>query len=140
MKRCTVLLALLAACGGSADPAALTDEGSAALNSSQYEDARASFEKALALMQPDDPSYLRAKMGAIEAQIYLDAEGAKTEFLDLAASSSAVGERDYRKVCSQMASAKKFEQAIDVLHAGIEKYGETDELTRRVEVLEARKA
>jgi hypothetical protein len=117
----TALLCVLAAsCGGTADPAKLTDEGYAALGKSDWKGAQADFDAALQQMQTTDAGYLRAKMGSIEALIYTQPERAKDDFLALAKGmSSQVKASDYITVAGKLAGNSKFPEAIAVLEAGL---------------------
>ena len=114
----------LAACGETS-AADLTSAGRLALNSGQPEKALRKFEQALERLQAVDEGYLEAKMGAIQARIKVDAEAAKDEFLNLAETDpDLVGPRDYSFIGGHMADAKAWTQAVDVVHAGIQRYGE----------------
>lgn len=116
----------IASCGGgSEDPAAMTDEGYAALGAGDHRAAVESFEGALATLEPGSPDYMRAKMGEIEALIHVDAARAKTEFLEQGESFS---EAQYATVGSKMTSAKKFQEAIAVLDAGMKRFSESPKL------------
>ncbi len=120
-----VLLCLVAACSGSADPAKLTDQGYAALGKSDWKGAQADFGSALAALEPTDPRYLRAKMGWIEAAIYTDPGKAKDEFLALAAGmASQVKSSDYIAVASKLTGERKFPEAIAVLESGLKAHAE----------------
>lgn len=119
------LLCLIAACGGSADPAKLTDEGYAALGKSDWKGAQADFNSALETLKPSDPGYLRAKMGWIEAAIYTEPGKAKDEFLALAAGmSQQVKSSDYISVASKLTGERKFSEAIAVLESGLKAHSE----------------
>jgi hypothetical protein len=115
-----LLCVLAASCGGTADPAKLTDEGYAALGKSDWKGAQADFDAALQQMQSTDAGYLRAKMGSIEALVYTQPEQAKNEFLALAKGmSSQVKASDYINVAGKLAGNSKFPEAIAVLEAGM---------------------
>ncbi len=128
MRSKILLLALaltLAAtsCGGSSDPASLTDAGTQALQSSHYSEALSKFEAALEQMDEGHTHYLVAKLGAIEARVYSDADAAEAEFLAMAkAMPDQIGANRYRKIGGRMTDAKKFMQAIHVLDAGIKAF------------------
>lgn len=130
----TLLVALslsLAACGGS-DPAQLTQDAYADLGRSDYSGALAKFQSALKELQPADPEYVEAKLGEIEAWCYVDGPKAKDEFLTYAkAAPDNVTPRDFKKVASNLTSAHKFEPAIAVLAAGLERYPK-DESVRKL--------
>lgn len=121
-------LALLASCGGGSDPKALTSEGYSALQGGRYEEARGDFEKALGALGTDTSSadFKRAKMGAIEAQIHLDAAKARDEFLTYAKGSpSQVEDRDFNKIGGLFGSADKVAEGVEVLTAGMKAYPES---------------
>jgi len=122
-------LPLLAGCGdtdaGAADPTRLADAGYASLGSSDFEGALDDFERALGALEPGAPGFVRAAMGKVEALIHLDAGRARDEFLALAAGyPDAVGTREFKTVGGKLTSEKRFEEAISVLHAGLEAYAE----------------
>lgn len=124
----TLALALLASCGGGSDPKALTSEGYTALQGGRYEVARGDFDKALAAIGTDtsSPDFKRAKMGAIEAQIHLDAGKAKDEFLAYAKGSpSQVEERDFNKIGGLFGSEGKVAEGVEVLTAGMAAFPES---------------
>src|SRR6266850_1060051 len=100
-----LLLSLLAACGGPADPKALTEDGYRALGAGNFTTAVKSFDGALAALGDDTSSadWLRAKMGAIQARTHTDAPRAKDEFLKLAGSApSRVTSKDYYLVAKSL--------------------------------------
>lgn len=116
-------------CGGSSDPVSLTSAGAQALNSSHHREALSKFEAALEQMDEGHTHYLKAKLGAIEARIYVDADAAKAEFLALAlALPDRIGAKDYRAIGGRMTDAKKYSQAIDILDAGIKAFPEDDKM------------
>lgn len=122
-----------AGCGGSDDPKSLNDAGAQALNSSQYKDALEHFEHALEVIgaKPDDPQYLAAKLGAIEARIHIDAKQAAAEFLALAkALPSKVSDRDFMDVSGKLASAKAYGEAIEVIEQGKKVFAESTQLAQ----------
>lgn len=142
---CLVLALVAGACGGggSSDPKALTDEGYAALGTSDYDGALESFQKALAEMDSAHAQFKRAKMGEIEALIHVDAERAKDEFIAMAGSmSGSVTAKDYQAIASKMTSEKKYVPAIAVLDAGIKAHAENPKLLAIMEKVksEAEKA
>jgi predicted Zn-dependent protease len=125
------LALVLPSCGGSSDPKALTDKGYAELGSGDYPAAVASFEEALAALGTDTgkPEWLRAKMGAIQARTRTDADRAAKEFLDLAAGNPGrITDKDYSVVGGRLGEAKKVDQAITVLQAGMQAYPESPHL------------
>ena len=124
---CLAFSLTLAACGGGGggDPTQLTNDGYQALNSGDHAAAVKSFEAALGGLEPGTPDFQRAKMGEIRALIHLDASRARDQFLDHA---QAFDAKAYETVGSQLTSAKKFEEAIAVLDAGIKRYSESPKL------------
>jgi len=135
-------LCLAPACGSS-NPAELTDQGSKALNSGDYEGAAKSYEKALTVLGSDtsNPEWLRAKLGSVKAHAHTDATKAKSDFLALAAASpSKVTDREYSAVAGALGEAKHFKEAIEVLEAGMKSNPESvalkglrDDLGKRAE-------
>ena len=142
MRTASLLLALavsLTSCGGAADPASLTDSGAKALGSANYAEAAAEFDAALAAMAGDTnhDQYLRAKWGIIEAGAHVAPDRAVTDFLSFAkANSATMSEKDYSKVGSWLTSAKKFTQAITVVDAGVQAYGESPTLISQLKDIE----
>ncbi len=132
----SVLLAILASCGGGS-PETLIDDGVAALNKSDYQTAKKNLGNALETLEPSDPLFKKAKMKHVEAQVHLDAEAAKSEFLAFAeASPDAVAQEDYRAIGSKLTSAKKYKQAIQLLDAAVQKYGQDERLMKMLEAIE----
>jgi hypothetical protein len=131
--RSIALASLLAhaACGANATPAEEVAEGYRALGSEDHAQALASFESALERIGADaaHPEFLAAKLGSIEAWTAINPERAKDEFLELARSQpSRVTDRDFSLVGSRLGEAGGFEQAIDVVSAGIEAHPESPHL------------
>jgi hypothetical protein len=125
----------LASCGGGGgDPASLTNDGYASLGSGDHQGALESFEKALAGLDANAPEYMRAKMGEIEALTHLDADRAKDALLGLG---DRAGESEYSKVASNLTVEGHFMQAIDVLDAGVKKYGESPKLKALLDKVKA---
>jgi len=127
-----LLLMMFAACGSS-DPRALTDQGSSALNSGNFEAAVRNYEKALtALADAGDSGgsdWKRAKLGWVQAEARLDAPRAKEEFLAYAkASSGKVTDADYNLIASKFGDAGKFDEAIAILTAGKAAFPESPHL------------
>lgn len=124
----TLALALLASCGGSSDPKALTSEGYASLQGGRYEEAAGSFERALQALGTDTsgPDFKRAKMGSIEALIHVDPTRARDEFLAYAKGAPGqVEDRDFNKIGGLFGDAGKVGEGIDVLSAGLEAHPES---------------
>lgn len=118
-----VLCLVAAACGGAPDAAKLTDEGYASLGKSDWKNARADFEAALAQLKTTDAGYLRAKLGSIEALVQLEPAKAKDDFLALAAAmTSQVKAADYISVASKLTGKQAFAEAVAVLEAGLKAF------------------
>jgi len=138
-----LLLALplaLAACSGPSDPKALIDEATQSLNSGDFKGAKGGFESALAALGDDksDPSYMRAKMGWIEAEAHIDGESAKEAFLELAGTAEANFQpKDYIKVGSILSSAKNYTPAVYVVDAGVKAFPDDEKLQKVIEKLQA---
>lgn len=141
MRTSTALLLslalLLPACGGS-DPAELTHSGNAALGSGDFEGALADFEGALAAIGSDTshPEYVRAKLGAIEAETKLDPAKAKVDFLKLAdALPERVNDRDFNRIGGRLGDAGHIGEAIALAEAGKERYPDSAHLDTLIERL-----
>lgn len=116
-------------CGGSADAASMISAAENDLNSGKYDDAVSGFEDALAALTTEDPEYVQAKMGHIKALIYGEPDQAKDEFLKLANDlPEHVDIQKYKIIGTKMTEAKRFQQAIDVLDAGIKAFDEPESL------------
>lgn len=124
----TLALCLATACGSS-DPAALTNEGSAALSAGKYAEAAKSFEAAIAGMDETSPDWMRAKIGLVQAMAHTDATRGKTEFLALAkASPSKISDRDFSLIGLKYGEAGKIPEATEILQAGMEMHPESPQL------------
>ena len=123
----------LSACGGSAEPQDLIEEGQAALSSGDYAAAGERFDEALAALEAagetDGEIYVDAALGSIEARIRTAPEQARTDFLELVAGRpSALEPRDFSYVGNKFAGASRFSEAIDVLDAGMKAHAESPQL------------
>jgi hypothetical protein len=122
-------LTLLAACGGGAtDPAEAADAGYRALGTRDYASAQEEFEAALEAIGDDTshPTYVKAKLGAIQTACRTDAARAQTELLDLAvALPDQVTERTYADIAGRLGDAHSFVEAIALLEAGKERFPES---------------
>lgn len=128
----------LGACGGTTDPAAETSAGYAALGRGDAEGALDHFVDALEVLGPDDPGYARARMGAIEAKARLVPAAAAESLLDWAAERpEQVAAGDHHKVGALLAGLEAFDPAIDVLHAGCERFPEDEKLETAIESMKA---
>jgi hypothetical protein len=118
-------LILFAAGCGDADPKSLISDGHASLGAGDANAALEHFQEALGKLGRNDADYLEAKLGEIEALIVLDAKQAKDEFLVLAkALPDQVGQAKYLDIGGKLANGKRFSEAIDLTHAGIERFGQ----------------
>ena len=130
-------LALAACGGGSADPKAATDAGYAALGSGDAQAAVDHFAQALGTLKPGDPGYKRARMGEIEAKVALVPETAAQSFLDFARSQpDQVAADDFHKVGSQLSARGAYSPAVDVLHAGLERFAKDAKLDAAMKLTE----
>lgn len=113
----SLLLVPLAACsGGGGDPAALTQEGYAALSSSDYGKAADKLDSALDGMQPGDPKHLQAKVGLCRALAHLDPARCADEFDELVREhSDKVQMGDVEVVVKALSDSKAFAEAAEVL-------------------------
>lgn len=138
LRACCLALGLiltLGACGGSSDPETLVREGNTELGSGNGEAALAKFDAALATLEPTSELWMDAKLGRIDALILVDAAKAKSEFLDLAGTREAdIGESEFVLYGGRMSSEKRFDEAIDVLDAGVKRFGK--ESTKLMAALE----
>lgn len=132
------LLALLASCGGSSDPAELVSAGEKSLGTREFSAAAESFDAALAAIGGDasHPYYLRAKLGAIEARCDSDAKGASDDLIALSREMPGkVTDGDFNRIANLMGSAKQFDAAIAVLAEGKTAYPESAHLDKLGEQL-----
>jgi hypothetical protein len=117
---------LLAACGGgSTDPAEATDLGYRALGTQDYASAKAQFDSALQTIGDDTshPTYVKAKLGSIQAACRTDPARAEQELVDLAAAlPDQVGERTYADIAGRLGDAGNFGEAVALLDAGKQRF------------------
>ncbi len=117
LRSTTILLPgllVLAACSGSSNP---QKDAFVALNSREYSAAVGYFDQALEGLDETDNKYLDLVLGKCEALAATDADGAKALFLATTATHELVF-RDYNVLVSRLATAKAFDQAIDILAHG----------------------
>ena len=122
------LLTLLAACGGESTPAEATDAGYRALGSRDFTSAEADFELALKAIGADTahPTYVKAKLGSIQAACETDATRAQSELIDLAAAMpDKVTERTYADIAGRLGDAGSFDEAVALLEAGKQRFPES---------------
>ncbi len=123
MRAHILLLTLLISSCGSSDPKALTDSGSAALNSGDAAKAVSEFDKALGHMDASHADYLRASVGRCQALARIDANRAKEDFLALArAQPSKVREPDFATVATELVKANSIVQAVAVAEGGMKMF------------------
>ena len=122
-------LTLLAACGGGAtDPGDATDAGYRALGTQDYASAEAEFESALKAIGEDTahPTYVKAKLGAIQTACRTDAARAQRELVDLAtALPDQVTERTYADIAGRLGDAGSFSEAVALLESGMQRFPES---------------
>ncbi|MBK8177511.1 MAG: hypothetical protein IPK67_01105 [Planctomycetes bacterium] len=131
-----VLIALaLAACNS--DPQELINEGLAALNSGKSADALEKFDKALGQLKPEDALYVDAKLGLVESMIEGQPKQAADELLALAKSHPAqFGEKQIVYISGKMVSARKYVEAVDLVHESIQRAGgESPALMAQIELI-----
>lgn len=115
---------LFAAGCGSSDSRSLISNGRSSLGSGDARAALALFEEALSVLGEDEAAFVVAKLGEIEALIALDALRADAEFLALAnARSDRIGEGEYIDIAGKLANGGRYEEALEITHAGIERFG-----------------
>jgi len=109
---------------GSSDPKTLVTEGHTAQGKGDSKAAEAKFQEALKSLKPDEPLYVEARLGIVEAMIATDAKKAADEFFALEKTCPGkIGEKEFLFIGSQMVSAKKYLEAVDLLHQGIQRAG-----------------
>jgi len=122
-------LTLLTACGGGAtDPADAADAGYRALGTQDYAAAEAEFESALAAIGEDTahPTYVKAKLGAIQTACRTDAARAQAELVELAVVlPDQVTERTYADIAGRLGDAGSFAEAVALLEAGKQRFPES---------------
>lgn len=125
----TLALGAASCGGGSSDPAELTASGKTALGSSDWAGAQADFEAALAAIGDDSshPSFVSASIGAVEAKLHSDPEGAKDDFLALA-ERTTLKDKDFSYVGSKFANASQYAEAAYILDAGMKQHPESPAL------------
>jgi hypothetical protein len=123
---CFVLgLALFAAGCGHPDPQSLISDGQTSLAEGDAAAALGHFQEAVRGLKPTDPEYVDAKLGEAEAFISLDANKARDEFLALAeARTDRVGQAVFIDFASKLATGRRFTEAVEIVHAGIVRFGE----------------
>jgi hypothetical protein len=120
-----LLLAALSACDR-ADAKALTDAGSASLNSGDAKGAVASFDEALAQLKPGDTDFLRASIGRCQALARTDPQRAEADFLALAQSQpSRVREPEFVDVATELAKRGAIGPATTVAEEGLKRFPES---------------
>jgi hypothetical protein len=126
MRAHILLLTLLISSCGSSDPKALTDSGSAALNSGDAVKAVSEFDRALGHMDASHADYLRASVGRCQALARTDPNRAKEDFLALArAQPSKVREPDFAAVAMDLVKGNSITQAVAVAEGGMQMFPES---------------
>jgi hypothetical protein len=111
----------LASCSGETSAKDLNNEGETALQSMDYDGAKASYEKALAALGEDTSSadYKTAKLGVIESLAHLNAGDCVTAFMALAAD-GGLNAKDYSLIGGILAGADSVNEGVTVAAAGRE--------------------
>lgn len=123
------LLCLTAACSGSSDPKALTDQGQAALTSGDARGAAQHFEDALKHMNAAHPDFLRASMGRCQALARQDPKRAKDDFLALAKQhSDRVKDADFGLITGELVKKGAIVEATEVVTAGMKMFPESPKM------------
>ena len=140
MRSATVLAfcLALAACGGVSDPGTTTLEGYAALSGGDDATAAELFASALDAMDPSHPSYERARLGLVEANVERHPSVAAEEFLALAAESDSIDASEYARIGRLLADAGASIEAGSVVNAGIEAYPDEASLAAVHAIVQAR--
>jgi hypothetical protein len=126
MRAQILLLTLLIGSCGSSDPKALTDSGSAALNSGDAAKAVSEFDSALQHMDVAHPDYLRASVGRCQALARIDPKRAKDDFLTLArAQPTRVRDADFAAVGTELIRRGAIEPAIEIAETGMKMFPES---------------
>jgi tetratricopeptide (TPR) repeat protein len=110
----------LTACSAGSDPSALVDAGLEALGSGDYLQAAAHFDEAAAALpdDPDNPKWLRARLGAIEARTRLDPQRALREFLEIANEAPERIQADgYARLAGRFLDEEHWQEAEAILEA-----------------------
>jgi hypothetical protein len=119
----TALAAVLCACGSS-DPKTLVADGQRDLNTNKPELALKSFNKAVEGLKPEDPLYFEARMGVVESLATIEPKRSAEEFLVLAKTfPEQIGQKQFIQLSGRMINARKYLEAIDLVHSGILRYG-----------------
>jgi len=131
----SILSALLFAACGSSDPKTLIREGQAAQGAGNSELAQAKFNAALKDLTPGEQVYIDAKMGLVVALIATQPKKAEADLLALADDyPRMVGEKELVYVVSQMVSAHKYQEALELVQTGTQRAGgESPKLQQQVE-------
>lgn len=126
---------VLAACSSS-DPRVLTDQGAKALGTGDAKGAVASFDKALARLEPQSPDFLRASMGRFQALARLEPTRTKNEFLAFqAAHTDKVKDTDFKVVVDELLQKNALTPASDLVEAGKKAFPESTTMHQLVQAL-----
>ncbi|MEW6070997.1 MAG: hypothetical protein AB1726_00190 [Planctomycetota bacterium] len=133
------LLPLLAgSCGGGADPAELTDEGSRCIGQDDYAGARAAYDEALAAIGEDTahPEYLPARLGAVEARTKTS-PGEVLALLRVLAGAlpGKLTDRDYSRIAGRLGANDHLKEAVAVVTDGLAAFPDSRSLKKQIEAL-----
>lgn len=129
--RLLVLLLFATQACSDADPRALTDSGSKALDSGDHAAAAKNYAAALEAIGADTqhPEWLRAQLGSIRARIHIDPGAAAEDFLALArAHSSKITPDHFNVIGGRLGDAGRLTEASAVLEAGLQAHPESPHL------------
>jgi hypothetical protein len=119
-----VLASVLAASCGGSDAVSQIAAGRVALGSGDTAAALEAFRDALDHLDPSSSQYFEAKIGAVEALIAVDPDRARDEFLELARQHpDRVEPNAYVYIAGHLANGKHFTHAVEVVDAGIKRFG-----------------
>ena len=114
----------LTACGGgggSADPNQSARDGRVALAAGDTTAAARHFDAALRSLQRDDPAYLNARMGSIEALCALAPARVPAE-VKRAAAEGVLQPEDFISVARELAEGDHFDEADQVFRRGLDAF------------------
>lgn len=118
-----LLLSALCACSD-ADPKELIAQGQRALGANDPATALEKFTEAAGALKPEDPMFVEAQLGCVEAKLIQDPKGATAQFVDLATRhADRIDEKVYISIGGQMISARHYLDAIDLVDSGIKRFG-----------------
>lgn len=138
----SVLLATLAACGGTTDPAELAREGVAALNAKDYGPAHSALRKAVEGLPADHPRALEARVALCRTLAHGRPEQCVDRLADLARERDDLELADAALVVRELIRAEEFASVAPAVKVSEGRFGKRDELALLVDeaLAEARKA